>query len=519
MLLQYVSLSTSIRWIFCDRTGQPDPLNSPSGNHPAVPVHYQEPADLRSCPLQGIRAGSVSRGYLQVMLGYYFVVAAILALAGPVLLLKKKARAGLAQKLGIIPPPMRAQIFNQQFCVKDVSSGLKRTPTPSRVWFHAVSVGEFNAVFPLIEEFHRRHRHVSIFISTTTATGQEQARKKAGGFATVFYFPFDLPFALNSWIDTIVPDAVVIVETEIWPGFLSQCSDRDIPVFLINGRLSPRSFKGYMRWRWFFRPSLQMFTALAVQSFSEASRYEKLSGTAQNIAVCGNIKIDGIKAIPENEILELRQMLNLGASDPVLVAGSTHEGEEVALLQCPAVRKGLVKLILVPRHPERFNRVASIIESNGYHVRRFSRTERFTENADVYLLDTIGQLSRFYSIASMAFVGGTIAPIGGHSLAEPCAYSIPVVCGPHTHKTRDIATSMLEQKALIQVSGKEALHAQLEHLALSPAARREAGSAGNRWLHENQGALARTLEFLESHMNRQQQTLKDNQVLVGQSTK
>lgn len=425
-----------------------------------------------------------------MILGYYVVVAVILLVAGPFLLCIKKCRYGVAQKLGFIPNQLKAS-----------SDGVKGGAL-RRVWVHAVSVGEFNAVCPLIQKLHKRNSNVKLFVSTTTGTGQAQAVNKVSDIATVFYFPFDLPSAINSWLDFVKPDLVLIVETEIWPGFLHECRKRGISVVLINGRLSPNSFKGYMRWRWFFSGVLENFKALSVQSASEANRYAALAGTSNGIVVSGNIKIDGIKAVEPAEAEQLRMSLGLAPDDKVLVGGSTHEGEESALLACSAVRENKIKLILVPRHPERFGKVATQIEAAGYRVRSFSANERFEKPGDVYLLDTIGQLTRHYSVATIAFVGGTIARVGGHSLAEPCAYSCPVVCGPFTFKTRDIAISMLEKDALVQVRNIDELHQKIEELVSSPATRTKIGVAGRAWLSENEGALDRTLAFVESMMHR-----------------
>ncbi|MBY0548218.1 MAG: 3-deoxy-D-manno-octulosonic acid transferase [Candidatus Obscuribacterales bacterium] len=425
---------------------------------------------------------------LYVIFAYYIVVAVILILIGPALLCLKKSRAGLWQKFGITTPSVAlAEAGNPK--------GLPR------IWFHAVSVGEFNAVFPLIQEFRKANPDFEIFISTTTATGQDQAIRKAGEFATVFHFPFDLPFANRRWLDFVKPDMVAIVETEIWPGFMSECRARKIPVVLINGRLSPRSFKGYMRWRWFFKSVVRGFAGIAVQSQSEAERYAALAGGPVDIEVCGNIKIDGIKPIGDEQRRALQAQLRLTSEDCVIVAGSTHEGEEKPLLEFLSKSDGTVKLILVPRHPERFERVAALIEQAGFRVRRYSRDQIIESRKDVYLLDAVGHLSRFYSVATVAFVGGTIAPVGGHNLAEPCAYDCPVVCGPHVHKTRDVASSMQQGNALLMADDSEHLKVLLRELCLSSAKRAEIAKAAKLWMRENEGALNRTLQFLQSHFH------------------
>lgn len=422
----------------------------------------------------------------------------VLLFAGPFLLLSKKARAGISQKLGFLPQELK------------VISG----QAEKRAWFHAVSVGEFNALYPLLVEFHKQHPEFRLFVSTTTRTGQELACNKVSSIATVFYFPLDLPWATNNFLKAIKPNLVAIVETEIWPGFMNQCRNTGIPVLLVNGRLSPRSYRSYSRWRWFFKPVVNQFSAVAVQSDSEAARFRHLAGDSLNIAVCGNLKFDGLKVIPQAEAKALRQTLALTDSCLTLVAGSTHEKEEAALLQAAAKTK--LRLILVPRHPERFERVAKIIEEHGLRPRKHSKNEAFESEKDVYLLDTIGQLNRYYSIADIAFVGGTIAPVGGHNLVEPCIYKVPVLCGSHVHKTKDVAASLLADNALLMVHNQNELEKKIAELIDSKKSRQEIGEAGYLWLEKSQGALKRTLAVLESVLNKNEPGLE--QVRSGKST-
>jgi 3-deoxy-D-manno-octulosonic-acid transferase len=419
---------------------------------------------------------------------YYLLLSLALATVGPYLLLSKKARSGIFQKLGFIP--------------KALSDSVARLPaTCPRVWFHAVSVGEFNALFPLVEKFHKEHPEYQIFISTTTGTGQELARSRASSFAQVFYFPIDLPWMISSWLDLLRPSLVGIVETEIWPGFMSECHRRGIKVVLVNGRLSPRGFKGYMRWQWFFAPVISKFNALAVQSEAEKDRFVALAGSDLPVSVCGNIKLDGLEPGNAEETAKLRTELNLNAAELVVVAGSTHEGEESALLAALKSLKGGFRLILAPRHPERFDRALQLIESNGFRARRFSRQEGFAYDHDVYLLDTIGQLNKFYSLADIAFVGGTLANVGGHNLAEPCAYKAPVLCGPHVYKTKDLFQRLREREALLMVHDEKELISTIQMLLDSPGVRKELGENGYRFLAESQGALGRTLAVLEKYLD------------------
>jgi 3-deoxy-D-manno-octulosonic-acid transferase len=410
---------------------------------------------------------------------YYFCVFALLVVCGPFLLLSTKARAGLLNKLGVVPN----MIAERARCGRQ------------RIWFHAVSVGEFNALWSLLEPFRAEFPQWDIFISTTTATGQALAKERASSFATVFHFPLDLPWATAAFLDAISPAAVAVVETEIWPGFLAQCQSRGVKTLVLNGRLSPKSFRWYSFAQPLFGPVFRSFNAIVAQSATEVSSYRELAGAAVRAVACGNIKFDGLVPVPDGRRQEIVRKTGIKDSDLVLVAGSTHEGEEAALLKAlPAV--GSYRLIVAPRHPERFARVASTIESHGCRPRRFSMGERFERDDDVYLLDTIGQLTDFYSIASLAFVGGTLVPVGGHNLVEPTTYGVPVICGPHVHKTRDVANSMLEAKALVKVDGNENLTRQLGKFAEQPKYRSSVGENGRLWLQRSQGAVRRTLDVL-----------------------
>jgi 3-deoxy-D-manno-octulosonic-acid transferase len=414
---------------------------------------------------------------------YYSLFSLGLVAAAPFMLWREKARAGLAQKLGSVPARVRQTAASK----------------PNRIWFHAVSVGEFNATLPLLEAFRQKHPHYSVFVSTATATAQRLAQDKVGDWATVFYFPFDLPWAVQSWLDAIQPQVAVIAETELWPGFTYECRQRGIKLCIVNGRISPRSFKRYRRIGSFFSRVLGRFDAIAAQSDQEAERYRALGAREEAVYACGNMKFDGIKALSTEGQARLREQVGL-RDEFVIVGGSTHEGEETALLNALNAHPDNTRLIIAPRHPERFQRVCDLVEANGCRARRYSSGDRFERPNDVYVIDTIGQLMAFYSLGSVAFVGGTIAPIGGHSLIEPFAYSIPVLCGPHTEKTRDVARSLLERDALVQVQSPEELAKEIIRLAANPAERLRLGAAGRTYLSDSQGAVNRTLSVLESVM-------------------
>jgi 3-deoxy-D-manno-octulosonic-acid transferase len=411
---------------------------------------------------------------------YYCVVFIVLILASPLLLFKGKARAGLSQKLGMVP---------SSFQIK----------APS-VWFHAVSVGEFNAIKTLLAFFREAHPDIPVVVSTTTRTGQALARETVGSWAQVVYMPYDLPWTVSAWLDKAKPGLVVIAETEIWPGLAWQCKTRGIDLVVVNGRISPRSFKGYSRFRAFFGSVLRNFTAFGVQAESEAERYRALAAPAQiNVEVLGNLKLDGLKAHEASVTEDLRTEMGISTSDVIFIAGSTHEGEEAAVIEAfNAAKKSCpdLKLIIAPRHPERFDRAYEIVTREGLTCSRYSAGQKLSPQTDVLLVDAMGLLTKLYSVSHVAFVGGSIAPIGGHNLMEPYLYSVPVICGPNIQKTRDTASQLDYMKAIFIVPDAKVMSEKLITLLSEKHLRTQMGARGNQFLLESRGATSRALTFL-----------------------
>ncbi|MBX9669126.1 MAG: 3-deoxy-D-manno-octulosonic acid transferase [Candidatus Obscuribacterales bacterium] len=421
---------------------------------------------------------------------YYLFVVLVLAVAGPFLLIQKKARAGLKEKFGLIPQSVKAR--NNEGCI----------------WIHAVSVGEFNAVKPLIRALRSRYPEQPIAVSTTTLTGQTLARQHLASDITVFYFPFDLPWATRSWLKILEPKLVIIAETEIWPGFVTECKSLGVKIITVNGRMSPKSARGYERWKFLFGPILRKLDHVAVQSENEAARYRSVGGEGLPVTITGNLKLDGIATADGSDRDAMTKLVNNDSENEFLVvAGSTHEGEESALLKCQRQllddfkrrgEKGLrPRLILAPRHPERFERVVQIVEENGFKPKRYSSNEGLEADNDVYILDGLGILARLYSIANVAFVGGTIAKVGGHNLLEPYAYSVPTLCGPHVHKTRDIARALTEIGALVLIEDEDHLAERLKGFLLRPQTAQVLGNKGRQWINDNQGAVDKTIVVID----------------------
>lgn len=429
---------------------------------------------------------------------YYIGITLLLLVAWPVLIFSSKARFGVGQKLGFISRSVRERL---------------KASYGKPVWFHSVSVGEFNAAYPLIKAFHEKYPSHPLVVSTTTGTGQNLAAERVGDIAQVIYFPYDTFFSVKSWLDAINPALFVIVETEMWPGLISQCKARGIPVVIVNGRISPRSYKSYTRIKPFFQRYIKMISRIGAQTENEADRYRALTDGLVPIETMGNLKCDGLKAKPIEEITQLRNSLEIGADDFVFIAGSTHEGEESVVISAytqllKQMPEKTIRLIIAPRHPQRFDRAAELIKSAGLTVLRHSRAERFKSDFDVYMIDSIGHLASFYGIATVAFVGGTIAPIGGHNVLEPYTYKVPVIAGPRLEKTRDFARLLQDRDALFVVKNASEMTEELKRLLSDDKLRQEIGDRGNQLLLDSQGAVKKGLVILEETISLQNGQLK-----------
>jgi len=416
---------------------------------------------------------------------YSLFLAMALFLASPILLFVPKTRAGLKQKLGFIDQSLRKALSN---CKKGI-------------WIHAVSVGEFNGVFPLLRAIKEKYPDSPLVISTTTKAGQLLAKQRAGHMAQVIYFPFDLTWSVNRFLSLVEPSLVIIFETELWPNFINSCWQKNIPVAILNARMSPRSFKRYKFTKWFFGPVLKKLALIGAQTNKEAEHYKAVAGNDLPIQVFGNLKYDWPALLNNAAISDLKAQLGIKSDELVLIGGSTHPDEEKIILDTykkflasPLIRKDKnLKVIIAPRHPERFETVAKIIENAGYRARRYSHGEKFVEQNDIYLLDTIGQLANFYSLASLAFVGGSIAKVGGHNLLEPYLYAVPVVCGPHLFKTKETATILDSDKALFIAADAQTVEDRLLELIQDRDLREKMGNIGQLWLNNNRGAVSKSL--------------------------
>lgn len=369
----------------------------------------------------------------------------------------------------------------------------------SGIWIHAVSVGEVQAAQPLIKHFLNRHPDTGVLVTTTTPTGSAHLRSLFADAVGHVYTPFDLMPVMDRFLDAVRPELVVIMETEIWPNMLRACESRRIPVILANARLSAKSAQGYARLGGLSREALRRFTAIGAQGQEDASRFVALGAPPERVQVTGNIKFD---VRQPGSLLDHAEVLRRlwGIHRPVWVAASTHEDEEEQVLTAHQEilnRLPLALLVLVPRHPERFDRVAALVKRQGFRLTRRSINETCNEQISVYLGDTMGELPAFLAAGDAAFIGGSLVPTGGHNLLEASAAGIPVAVGPHVFNFARITELMVREGAAVQVADAHGL-AECLQLWLSDATERaRVGEQGRRVVRENQGALQKLVDLLE----------------------
>ncbi|QUV80730.1 3-deoxy-D-manno-octulosonic acid transferase [Chloracidobacterium sp. D] len=384
-----------------------------------------------------------------------------------------------------------------------------------RIWLHSVSVGEVLAGQPLACALREHFPHASFVISTTTDTGQARAREQLAWMDAHFYFPLDIPWLTERAVTSLQPALVIILETEIWPNFLRTCVRHQVPVVLANGRLSDRSFA---RYRWLGRMMgdlLGYFRLCLMQSDTDAERIRQLGAPPERVLTTGNLKYappDADERARRDRIAAaLQQQYHLGDGRPCIVAGSTVEGEEPILVEAFArLRAGLdrlgCRLLLAPRHPERFAEVARHLERFDWTVARRSQPRPEDVRAEVILLDTVGELAAAYRWADVAFVGGSLVPRGGHNILEPAAEGRPIVTGPHTENFRAILTRFRAADAVWQLpltspdGLRQELQTAFETLLRDPG---QAAALGRRaqatWAAET-GAVAATVAALKAYV-------------------
>lgn len=425
----------------------------------------------------------------RLVYGAYNALACLAGVAGvPVLAWKlarrKNYRAGLGQRLGFSPRP---------------APGAPRAPL---LWLHAVSVGEVAASEVLVRELRRRHPGLRLAVSTVTPTGQEVARQRLTEAEVVFYFPFDFAAAVRRAVVRLRPACFAMVETEIWPNMLRELDRRGVPSLIVNGRISPRSYRRYRLLRPFMRVVLSRVRLFSMQTAEDARRIIDLGAAPDRVRVQGNLKYDGALAEdPRARDLAERFCRDFSGRQ-VIVAGSTHAGEEdlvlTALVPVLEERAGRL-LVLAPRHLERLEEVEEAVRRRGLRSVRLSEFSIGEGGGDapVVVVDTLGELASLYRAATLAFVGGSLVPFGGHNLLEPAAWKKPVLFGPHVDNFREIAEALRRGGGGLEVKTPEECRDRARRILDQPAWGAEVGERAYQVVVENQGAVERALHAIE----------------------
>jgi 3-deoxy-D-manno-octulosonic-acid transferase len=421
----------------------------------------------------------------------YFLYSALLALGLLVslpywvfqMLRRNKYRAGLMERLGSVPARVKE----------------KTTSGERVIWVHAVSVGEVLAVQRLIDEMRGRFKQHRIVVSTTTDTGQRLAREKFGA-ENLFYFPLDFAFAVRPFLENLRPAMVVIAETEFWPNFFRLCHATGAPIVVVNARISDDSWAGYRRLRFVWRTVLSKVDLFLAQTEEDQKRLIDIGAPQERVQVSGNLKYDVELPSVASIVTSLRSSFKNAAVGPVIVAGSTMEGEESLLLRTFEIVRGSharATMIIAPRHPHRFQAVAELVQSLGIALWRRSLWSGEDLAGAVLLLDTIGELSSVYALGDVAFVGGSLVEYGGHNILEPAQHGVPIIVGPHYANFRDVV-NLFRSTDAIRVVGPAELPLCLLDLLSNESERTGLARRGLETLRAQTGATRRTLEALHS---------------------
>lgn len=373
------------------------------------------------------------------------------------------------------------------------------------IWLHAVSVGEVIASRPLLKTLRSRYPGHALVVSSTTETGISTA----AGFPEVdlsLYFPFDFLPSVRAILRSVKPSIIIIMETEIWPNFSREAARKGIPLLLANGRISDRSFKRYLEFSWFFRPALNCFSAICMQSETGRERIVAIGADPEKVRISGNLKNDiPSRLVSEEERRMLRTHYSIPEDCCVLTAASTRDGEEQHIISAYMELSAEISdlfLVLVPRHPERTGEVAALLQNAGlrYQKRTALQNNRLLQSGEVLLVDTIGEMMNLYALSDIAFVGGSLAPLGGHNLLEPASVGIPFVFGPNMANFREIETLVLQYGAGIQIHTPEELAVSWRALITSSELRRVLGQNGLKLMRDNGGATERHMEVIAGYI-------------------
>ena len=367
------------------------------------------------------------------------------------------------------------------------------------IWIHAVSLGEVNAAIPLIEALMRRYSDSQFVITTVTPTGSDRVLRLFGDRVFHVYLPYDLTTAVKRFLDRVRPRLAVIMETEIWPNLFMTCAERDISIVIANARLSEKSLRGYWPIQPLARRAIRCASFVAAQSASDYERLSRLGADASRLATVGNLKFD--LAVPAG-VRERGAAFRVtaGGARPVWIAASTHEGEEMIVLKAHAEvlrRFPDALLLLAPRHPERFKPVATACRAFGFHTATRSEDGGADPACQCFVVDSMGELIEFYAAADVAFVGGSLVPVGGHNLLEPAALARPVVVGPQTFNFAEVTEDLIAAGAVLRIGEGDELGPAVVRLLARDVERRSMGEAARAVMERERGAVDRTMAIVE----------------------
>src|SRR3990167_1443614 len=428
-------------------------------------------------------------------------------------LVKGKYRKGFWQRMGfypVFPHPRPLPILRQ---AQDAGER-------GNIWIHAVSVGEVIASTSLIKSLRKEYPDIKIILSTVTDTGQQIAKEKIKEADYIIYFPFDFSWSVKRALNTINPIICIIMETELWPNFLREANKKAVPVAVINGRISERSFKRYRMISLFMKNVLESVTLFSMQTEDDAKRAIALGANHNNVRVSGNIKYDNeFKEIEEEKVKEIKNTLGVNNSDRIFIAGSTHPGEEETIIRLYShILKNHpdFRLVIAPRHIDRVGEVEEIVKRKGLASVRKSeiRNPKSEIQNPIIILDTIGELGSLYSIADIVFVGGSLIPHGGQNILEPAFYKKPVIFGKYMMNFQEIAKEMILSGGGIQVNDEKELIKEVDGLINNGKKMIEIGEKGYQVIMKNRGALQKNLELIgEIISHRFTQTNTDKKIL------
>ncbi len=397
-----------------------------------------------------------------------------------------KSRRGIRERLGCYSLEQLTQLQSRK-----------------TIWIHAVSVGETRAAIPLFKQIRKKYPDYQILVSNVTETGHAIALENKDIDLCIF-FPFDFSWAVKKAITAINPELIIIVETEIWPNFTRQAAESKVPLVMVNGRISDRSFPRYKFFQFLLKPILERFSSFCMQSQTDAERIITLGAPRERVENTGNLKFDQeLITLSTEQVAERKKEYRLPEDVAILVAGSTHEKEEKQLIEAyqqiaPQLNRELI-LILIPRHPERKKDVQSLLDDAGFQCRLRSSImsdDPLLSAGEVLLVDPLGEVLNFYGIADLVFVGGSLVPLGGHNLLEAALLEKPVIFGPHIHNFKEISKKLIRAGAGVMVADQRDLVKKSVVILNDPIRCRAMGQAGSSLIAENAGTTERTMRHI-----------------------